>query len=363
MKASILALAIAASLAAQAGLGSLALAQVYRPEEAFGPASGPASGHGRGAAHKARKVKKKKSDVAPKAAKSAPALAPAAPAAAPAPTMPVPAPAATMPAPAAKAPASRDSGGITYSTRHAAAIDLALSGDARGSIEALRGLLAEDADSAQKNEVRLSLGRVLYGLGDVNGAIAAYAQVERGSESWYLALEERAWANLRIDRPEDALASIKTLLLPLFKDRVGPEPYFLGALIYLRICDYKSAFKTIRAFKEAFRDRVRDWEFAADSDPAARARLRVASETIQKLSLVEAEAIQRLYMPDEIKGHVGPERKITRARDEMKFPETTNKELWLDEVDGKQVSVKGCPRPGTTGVAGGSTSGRGGRDL
>ena len=340
-------LALAIAVVAQLGFSEAATAQAISPEDAFAP-----SAQSR-AARKPRKTKRAKAPV--KKALVATAAKPAAPTSALV-AMPV---APSAPAPAAMAPSQ----GITYSVRHAAAIDLALAGDVRASINALRSMLADDVSDAEKNPVRLTLGRVLYGVGDVKGAIAAYSQVTRGSDSWFLALEERAWANFRIDRPDEALASLKTLLLPVFKDRVEAEPYFLASLVYLRVCDYKSVFKTIRTFKERFRDRIKELEVAEGVDPSAKARLKEASETIQKLSLVEAEAIQRLYMPDEIKGHTGPARKIVKTRDEMKFPEEDGNEVWLDEVDGKQVSVKGCPRPGTSGVAGGATSGKGGRPL
>ena len=328
------ALVLAAALAAQAGI-SAASAQALKPEDAFGPS----------ASAQARK----------RHARKRPAKTPAA---APVQTKTVEAPKAghylqAVPVESAPAAQPKSTGGITFTTRRAAAIDLALAGDSRAAIQSLRAMVEEkEASEADRNAAYLTLGRVLYGAGDLTGSIDAYAKITRGSDVWFKGLEERGWANLKLDRPEEALSTVKTLMLPVFKDRVEAEPYFLASLIYLRVCDYKTIFKTIKTFKERFRPRIAEWEANESSDPEARAKLKDASDIIQKLSLVEAEAIQRVYMPDEIKGHSGPAQKITKGRDDLSFPESkSGKEVWLDEVDRIKVSAKGCPRPGTAGLA------------
>ena len=329
MKSSLLALAICAGTLTAIAVApeALASASAQRPEDVFGPRSKPVA-----------RPKKARSSVRKASVRKASTVA-------------------TKPAVS----------GLTYSVRHSAAIELLLAGDKAAGTRALRELANdESASQVERDQVRLSLGRALYGNGDYTGAIEEYQKIARGSDSWFLALEERGWANLKIDRPEDSLSPLKTLMMPIFSERVASEPYFLMALTHLRVCDYTSVFKTIELFKQRFRSRIAEWESAQDSDPSAKERLAEVSETIQKMSLVEAEAIQRVYMPEEIKGHTGPERKFVRSRDEISFPRgpRDDKEAWLDEVDKVQVSVKGCPKSGAvgSGVAGGSI-GKGGRAL
>jgi hypothetical protein len=133
-------------------------------------------------------------------------------------------------------------------------------------------------------------------------------------------------------------------LSPLFQDKIRTEPFFLASLAQLRVCDYSAMFKTIDQFKIRFRDRVKTWE--SSSDPLVRGRLKEAGETIQKLNLVEAEAIQRLYIDVSGKRHAGSAPKIgVSGANQLQFPEVEGDEVWLDEVDDFRVTVKGCPKP------------------
>lgn len=237
-------------------------------------------------------------------------------------------------------------GALSPQEQHLKAIELALKGDAKSSIQILKPLSELVQNPDEKDRVLLSLGRVKYQSGDAQGALEAYNLVRKGGASWLEALEERANAQLRLGQAQNALASLKTVLTPIFKDRILSEPFYLTALAQLRVCDYKSVFKTIDLFKNRFRDQIKTWE-SASLDDSSQMRLREARETIQKLNLIEAEAIQHLYVDESGRKQAGTPPKIGRERDELTFPmdpDMDNKEVWLDEVDDYRVTVKGCPQ-------------------
>jgi tetratricopeptide (TPR) repeat protein len=230
-----------------------------------------------------------------------------------------------------------------YRALHAKALDLAISGDTKGALQVLQNLKSEKLSENDKDRVELSLGRVLYQIGDFKGAVEEYRKISPGSESWFVALEERAWAYMKMDQPEQALAQLKTLMSPLFKERATSEAYFLTTYAHLRICEFPALFKDLDLFKERFRPKVKEWQ--ASSNAADQAKLKSVQETIQKLNVVEAEAIQRLYMEDEtLKTMKGKAPRITKKGDQLSFPiGNDSQEVWLDEVDNYQVHVKGCP--------------------
>ncbi|MCB0412453.1 MAG: hypothetical protein KDD22_08000 [Bdellovibrionales bacterium] len=76
----------------------------------------------------------------------------------------------------------------------------------------------------------------------------------------------------------------------------------------------------------------------------AKKELKEYSQIIQKMHLVEAEVIQRMYLDDNLKG-----RRAQKDFDEIKADSNTmvfpfNSEVWLDEVDNYAVNVKECPK-------------------
>jgi len=232
-----------------------------------------------------------------------------------------------------------------FQQKYLLALDKALKNDTQASLLILNALLQLPISPEQRDRVNLSIGRVQYQAGDNAAALVAYRAVRRGSPSWLESLEEIASADMRLGHPQEALATLKTLLTPLFQDRIASEPYYLVALAELRVCDYRSVFRTLELFKARFRPKVKAWELAK-SDPLERAKLRETSDTIQKLNLVEAEAIQRLYIDESGKKLGGSVPRIQRESDQISFPadgDSESKEVWLDEVDSYKVAIKGCP--------------------
>ena len=106
------------------------------------------------------------------------------------------------------------------------------------------------------SKTKIKKARELFAQGKYSQALALYNEVPRGSDYWFQVVEEKGWAQFRMNNPEKALAQSKTLISPQFAEVVNAEAYFLQSLAELKICDYKSVFKTTQAFKEKQRDRI-----------------------------------------------------------------------------------------------------------
>jgi tetratricopeptide (TPR) repeat protein len=224
---------------------------------------------------------------------------------------------------------------------HSRAIDLATSGQTKSAISILERIVGQAPKGRDKDRILMTLGRTRYQDNDMQGAIDAYEQVEHRGSSWLESLEERAWAEMRLNRPQDAIAKLQTVTSPAFKDMTRTEPYFLLSLAQLRVCDYKNLFKTFEQFKKRYKDPIDSWE--SDKNPDNQARLKEAGETIQKLNIVEAEAIQRLYIEEDGKKHGGAPR-IAKVPGQLSFPKAGDgEEVWADELEGYRVAVRGCP--------------------
>lgn len=74
----------------------------------------------------------------------------------------------------------------------------------------------------------------------------------------------------------------------------------------------------------------------------AKAELSEYKTVIQKLHIIEAEVIQRLYLDESLKGQRPDLPQAKSDPNVLTFPE--NEELWLDEVDRHQAKVKSCPQ-------------------
>lgn len=73
--------------------------------------------------------------------------------------------------------------------------------------------------------------------------------------------------------------------------------------------------------------------------------------TIDKLHIVEAEVIQRLYVDESLKGKRADVAVAKDDRNTMNFP-YSDKEIWMDELDHYQSTVKNCPAlPSTKGAS------------
>lgn len=65
------------------------------------------------------------------------------------------------------------------------------------------------------------------------------------------------------------------------------------------------------------------------------------STVIQKLHIIEAEVIQRIYLDESLKGKRASLPSVKSDPNTLSFPYSD--ELWIDEVDKYKARVKGCP--------------------
>lgn len=101
-----------------------------------------------------------------------------------------------------------------------------------------------------EDKVEMQLARVLFQKNQLNEAIDSYSMIPKSSEFWLDAIEERAWAYLRLGNYDKARSDITTLLAPTFKDYASAEVYVLAAITNLKICDYPRILEDGRKFKE-----------------------------------------------------------------------------------------------------------------
>ncbi|MES2963921.1 MAG: hypothetical protein V4760_08525 [Bdellovibrionota bacterium] len=231
-------------------------------------------------------------------------------------------------------------------TAHAHALDTAMGGNVKMAIRELRVALT-NAKAAPRNErdrAALSLGRLHYENGEYTKAIEAYGQVAKGGQAWLEALEEEAWAQFRRGQPQDSISRLKTVTSSAFTEKTSSEPFFLLGLAQLRVCDYKAVFQTIEKFKGRFLGKTKSLE--ASNKSSDKAALKEIGETVQKLNIVEAEAIQRLYLDENGKPRRGSAPSIAKGRDQLSFPDEDTDEVWMDEVDAYKVTLKGCVASG-----------------
>ncbi|MEK2688724.1 hypothetical protein [Bdellovibrio sp. GT3] len=113
-----------------------------------------------------------------------------------------------------------------------------------------------NSSADEKIKAKIKQAREQFAKGQYSQAMNLYNQIPRGSDYWFQVVEEKGWAYFRMNDSEKALAQSKTLISPQFGEVVNAEAYFLQSLANLKICDYKSVFKTTQAFKEKQRDRV-----------------------------------------------------------------------------------------------------------
>lgn len=136
------------------------------------------------------------------------------------------------------------------------ATDIAVNGKPEQAAKMLAGLLTETDPYVSKELVYITAARLLYQQGFLDAAIRYDNQVTKGSDYWFDAQEEAAWAEMRKGQTGKALAITTSLMHPALKYEVGPESVFLHSLVSLKVCNYPEVINTLKIYKERFRPRV-----------------------------------------------------------------------------------------------------------
>lgn len=254
----------------------------------------------------------------------------------------------------------------------------------------------QKSKSANLDLALITLARAQYQAGQLTAAQQTYSKIDKSSDRWLQAVEERAHAKAKAGDYNKAIADLTTLMSPVFEKLVGPEAYFIQALTYHRLCQYGKVVETLEKFKANMKPRAAalvavangnsnsaineaaqalikngnkglsyaklapqlpsvfhlDYQVQANlkNKPALYRRLaQLAEEDLaeisavtKKLHLVEAELMQQLHIAekskDENRHKIG---QFKSGSGQLVFP--YNGEVWLDEVDHYQAQAQSCP--------------------
>lgn len=136
------------------------------------------------------------------------------------------------------------------------AVQLGAAGDASKAAKILSEILASGEKAVNPDLMNITAARLLYQNGYLDAAIRYDMKVSRGSDYWYEAQEEAAWAYMRKGQLNEALAITKSLMHPDLALEVGPEAVFLHSLANLKVCNYPEVATALIQFKSRFRPKA-----------------------------------------------------------------------------------------------------------
>lgn len=154
----------------------------------------------------------------------------------------------------------------------------------------------------------LNLGRVNYETKRYRESIEYYSQLPRNSELWLTAIWEASWAFFFIEKYNNSLGNIHTILSPFFFDRFYPESYILQAITFLKLCRYNEVVSSMKSFKVRYKPVFRDirsllrkynnngvgfYKVVDDYVKGKTIKYRGATEILRKISTLDAYKVSR----------------------------------------------------------------------
>jgi hypothetical protein len=195
------------------------------------------------------------------------------------------------------------------------------------------------------NNRTLEAARKAYANHQIEKAIGLYSQVSKESPYWGTALEEKAWAHLKLNQTSQVLALTKTLhSFPL--NQLGYyESYVIQGLAELRTCRYSDVFKTIENFKTHKSERIKKLENLADDQTASTLAKTIVDS--QNLKDFQADTPELAYLDKKLisamksKNTEQVQKRLQiLAQDELKEIEKVVTQLKLIEVEAEQRVVR-----------------------
>jgi len=104
-----------------------------------------------------------------------------------------------------------------------------------------------------RNQSALNIARIYYEHKKYKEAIHRYSVVSEKSENWLQGLLESAWIFYLMDKPENALGNLQTVLSSFFQDRFYPEAYLLRSIVLSKRCNFKSAVREVSDFQKRYK--------------------------------------------------------------------------------------------------------------
>lgn len=251
-----------------------------------------------------------------------------------------------------------------------------------------------EAPATMSEQAIISRARQFYKNKNYNSAINEYSKIQIGSDRWALAKEELGWTYFRMQEHSKALAQVRSLTNDYMSTQIDLEPFLLQSIVLLYNCDYKAVYQTLKDVRSRMAPYVgamekltkSQWneeqqnslqtliqdkthrnlkpeqfnllprQFYLDKSAAAaiktgnasglRARIQQLADMadkrnhklLQNLHLVEVEAIQRAFVPNNFKG----KQRMAIPNDQDILIFNNDKELWADEIDKVQADVDLC---------------------
>ena len=103
-----------------------------------------------------------------------------------------------------------------------------------------------------KNQVHLTLGRLLADLGEIEASVGYYEKINTSSPFWMSAQEEMGWLYYKKKDYRKSLAKVYFFSNDFFKEKMTVNQNLLLALSQIKNCDYKNVFKSVKHFKNYF---------------------------------------------------------------------------------------------------------------
>ncbi len=126
-------------------------------------------------------------------------------------------------------------------------------GDLDGAQARLRDLLAGGIPDADlRDEVRVTLARILYERERFDEADRLYRQVEKPNVQQARYLLERAWTQYRKGDPQRAMGLLYAFRAPSFWRDFSPEYFILKSFVYKDVCHYQTALAVVDEFKARY---------------------------------------------------------------------------------------------------------------
>jgi L-ribulose-5-phosphate 3-epimerase UlaE len=203
------------------------------------------------------------------------------------------------------------------------------------------------SSAEQKDALNLLKARIQYNQKKYSESLISYNKISKKSALWITAVEERAWTKIYLGQLNEAIADSHTLMSPLFNDITSPEAYYLSAYVSHQVCDFTRLFKIIDQFKKVSPEKIKKIELALTTkkDNKKSWEIKHYQDVIAQLHLIEADAIQRIYLDQKLKGQRSQIGQNQKSGDyDLQFPYDED-DVWIDEIDHLKVDAKNCPTP------------------
>jgi len=115
------------------------------------------------------------------------------------------------------------------------------------------GARRDDDGDHLRNAAIMNIARVEYETKRFNEALMQYGRVARDSDLWLDSYFEGAWAFFMIQKHNNALGNLHTVLAPFFENRFYPESYILQSITFLRLCKFDETKDALEKFRDRYR--------------------------------------------------------------------------------------------------------------